>query len=914
MSRRLPTGGSRIDRSRPITLTVDGQEVAAYQGDTVASAMLAADLPVLARGIYTGRPRGVGGLDSEESSAFVQVLTGGGEPMVPATTLEVCDGLAVQRLAGRGWLPPERDDTRYDLSHQHCEVAVVGGGIAGLRATLEAAAEGGRVLVCDDGPVLGGRADLVPTSAAAEATELVARLAEHRGVRVLTRSTVIGSYGHGRLAAVEKRWDHVDPAEAPTGSRRRLHHIQADRVVLATGSQERPIAFADNDRPGIMLAGAAAGYAARYGVLAGDRAVVWTAHDGGLWAALDLVDAGAEVVAVLDVRERLAPQPAAGLRARGVEVHTGAQVTGTDGDTASGSGRLRQVHTTAGSFEVDLLAVSGGRNPALALLSHPGGRTRWSAEVAGFVADVSAPTLRDRETVVGAASGDPGWAPCGRVTRTPPAAFFCAATDRPEDVFLDPHRDATLADLHRAHAAGLTSVEHVKRFTTIGTGADQARSHGILTVGVLAQVLGAPVGEVGTTSARPPTVPVPFAVLAGRARGALSDPVRVSAVHERVRAAPMEDVGQWKRPRFFPAPGEGMDEAVAREVQAVRTAVGTMDASTLGKIDLRGPDVGVLLDQVYTNLMSSLAVGRARYGVMCGADGMVVDDGTVTRLAPDHWLLTTTTGNAAEVLDALEEWLQTEWTELDVSLTSVTDHWSVVALAGPLSRDVMTTLAPQEDWSVEAFGFMRCREAQLAQMPARITRISFSGELAFELAVPSWCGVALWDAVRAAGEPHGITPYGTETMHVLRAEKGYPIVGQETDGTVTPHDLGLAWAVSRRKRDFVGCRSLQRPEGQRPDRRQLVGLVPLDGSTGIVEGSQLVERGADLTAPPVPMVGHVTSAYPTGHTGRPFALALLTGGRDRVGDVLDAVDDRVPVAVRVTGPVHYDPEGARRDG
>jgi sarcosine oxidase subunit alpha len=409
-------------------------------------------------------------------------------------------------------------------------------------------------------------------------------------------------------------------------------------------------------------------------------------------------------------------------------------------------------------------------------------------------------------------------------------------------------------------------------------------------------------------------VPVGFALLAGRNRGELSDPVRVTPIHDRVAHAPMEDVGQWKRPWYFPRDGEDQHAAVARECRAVRTGVGMMDASTLGKILLQGPDVGVLLDRVYTNLFSTLKVGKVRYGVMCGPDGMVLDDGTTARLAEEEWLMSTTTGNAAAVFDTLEEWLQTEWPDLDVTLTSVTDQWAVVAVAGPRSRDVLAALAPSLDCSVEGFGFMDVREATVAGLPARIMRISFSGELAYEVSVPGWYGAALWDAIAAAGEPFGITPYGTETMHVLRAEKGFPIVGQDTDGTVTPHDLGMSWVVSRKKDDFIGKRSLARDDAQRPDRRHLVGLVPLDGATPLVEGAQLVAHGADLGAVPVPMAGHVTSAYRSGHDGRPFALALLDGGRDRVGEVLDAVDARAPVPVRVTGPVSYDEEGARRDG
>ncbi|MFY0405965.1 2Fe-2S iron-sulfur cluster-binding protein [Solicola sp. PLA-1-18] len=900
MSRRLPSGGTRIDRSRPVTISIDGQDVPAFAGDTLASALLGADVRLVSAGIYTGRPRGVMGVGAEESNAFVQVTSGPGEPMVRATELEVHDGLSVERIAGRGWLPEGIDHTRYDKVWAHCEVLVVGGGEAGVTAALEAAARGVRVVLCDDRPALTDP----------RAGELVAL----PDVRVLTRTTVVGAHDHHHLVAVERRTDHLGDDAPPDVARRRLWHVKAAEVVLATGTQERPLVFPDNDRPGVMLAGAAATYVRRYGVLPGERGVVWVAHDDGLADAVALADAGVELLAVADVRTDVTPALADALAERGVPLVLGAEVVGTDGDD---DGFLARVHLRGPdgvtTHDADLLAVSGGLNPAVQLWSQAGGKLSWSSEAAGFVPAAAPPDSAYPLSVVGSAlTGASG-------AVTPPATWFCGEIDGAdaEHVYLDPQRDATLADVRHAHLAGLTSVEHVKRFTTIGTASDQGRGFGVLTVGVLAQVLGRPITEVGTTTYRPPYTPLPFGLLAGRDRGALSDPVRVTAMHDRHLAAggPLEDVGQWKRPWYFPQRGESMHDAVLRECRAVREDVGMMDASTLGKIVCHGADVGEMLDRVYTGLMSSLKVGKVRYGVMCGPDGMVVDDGTVARLSDDEWLVTTTTGNAASVLDSLEEWQQTEWPHLDARFTSVTEQWAVVALAGPRSREVLAGLAPDLDVSNEGFGFMEWHDASVAGLPVRVMRISFSGELAYELHVPAAWGGALWDAVAAAG---GVTPYGTETMHVLRAEKGYPIVGQDTDGTVTPVDLGMAWAISPKKvregRDFVGARSLVRDEANRPDRRHLVGLVPVDGSTAIAEGSQLVDAGADLAAVPVPMHGHVTSAYASVALGTPFALALLDGGRDRLGEELDAVDLRVPVRVRVTEPVPYDPEGARRDG
>jgi sarcosine oxidase subunit alpha len=481
--------------------------------------------------------------------------------------------------------------------------------------------------------------------------------------------------------------------------------------------------------------------------------------------------------------------------------------------------------------------------------------------------------------------------------------------------FVDLQRDGTVADVLRATGAGLRSVEHVKRYTTIGTAQDQGKTSGVLTAAVVADALRVALAEVGTTTYRPPYVPLAFAALAGRDRGALHDPVRVTSLHSwhEEHGALFENVGQWKRPWYFPRPGEDMEEAVLRECAAARTSVGIMDMSTLGKIDVQGADAAEFLDRLYTNLISSLKVGSIRYGLMCRADGMVFDDGTVHRLAEDRFFVTTTTGNASAVLDWMEEWLQTEWPELRVRLTSVTDHWATIALVGPLSRQVMGSVAPGLALGRDEFPFMTWREATVAGVPARVARVSFSGELAYEVNVVSWAAPAVWEALVSAGAACGITPYGTETMHVLRAEKGYIIVGQDTDGTVTPQDLGMDWAVSKKKPDFIGKRSLARADTSRPDRKQFVGLLPQDPQELIPEGAQIVE-GPELGEVPVSMRGHVTSSYRSAALGRTFALALVERGLERMWETLHAFTGDGVVPVTVTGSVLYDPEGARRDG
>jgi sarcosine oxidase subunit alpha len=642
--------------------------------------------------------------------------------------------------------------------------------------------------------------------------------------------------------------------------------------------------------------------------------------------------------------------------ATGVRVLTGSTVVDTAGPGRLTGVTVQGIDTDGGltgvaeTFTCDLLAVSGGWSPVVHLHSQRQGRLRWDEDLAAFVPDG---TVRDQRIAgsangtygldacvaegaragaraatdagfpvpvppepAAAESGNPGavralWLVPGRDGTTEPGAW--------DTHFVDHQRDVTVADVLRSTGAGMRSVEHVKRYTSLGTANDQGKTSGVNAIGVIAEVLGgASPGEVGTTAYRAPYTPVAFAALAGRERGDLFDPVRTTSIHSGHLAlgAEFENVGQWKRPRYYPLPDEDMDAAVTRECRAAREGVAFMDASTLGKIEVWGRDAGEFLGRVYTNAFRKLPVGSARYGVMCKADGMIFDDGVTLRIEDDRYFMTTTTGGAAAVLDWLEEWLQTEWPGLDVHCTSVTEQWATVAVVGPRARDVVARLTPDLDLSNEAFPFMTFRETTLASgIPARVCRISFSGELAYEINVSAWYGLALWEQIHAAGRPYGITPYGTETMHVLRAEKGYIIVGQDTDGTVTPQDAGMSWVVSKRK-EFIGRRSHARADTVRTDRKHLVGLLPTDRRTRLPEGSQIIAPDVPVTPAdgPVPLLGHVTSSYRSQALGRPFALALVADGRNRIGDTLLAPvgDDLVPVLV--ADPVLYDPEGTRRDG
>lgn len=865
--------------------TFDGSPMLGEPGDTLAAALLRNGVKVVGRSVELGRPRGVFTAGSEEPNALVRV---GADPMLAATTVELYDGLEAWSLRGKGRVDLDAvDERRCDKGYLHGDVLVVGGGPAGLAAAVAAGRDGARVILLDEQPRLGG--DLLNSRVlldGAPALDWVDGL-DLPG-RVLTRTTAVGYYDHNYVVAVERR-----------SRGERLWHIRARRVVLATGAHERSLAFPGNDRPGVMLASAARAYANRYGVAPWRRAVVFACADSGYEAARDLAAAGVEIVAVVDPR-----------------VEASQVVTGTTGDA---DGVLTGVQVGSTHYEADLLAVAGGWNPAVHLFSQSQGRVRFEEDLQAFVPGTSAQAERSagacrglygtREAIAdGYAAGAAGHGlrvpDCDESPLRPPAALWTVEgpTDEPaEPAFADLHRDVTVADLARAARTGMRSVEHVKRYTTAGTGADQGKTSGAVVVGVMSALLGAAPGQMGTTTFRPPYTPVSFATLAGRDRGALSDPVRTTAMHDAhvARGAVFEDVGQWKRPWYFPQDGEPMEAAVRRECHAARTSVAAMDASTLGKIDIRGADAGAFLDRIYTNMYSTLAVGACRYGLMCGADGMVIDDGTTTRLAEDHFLMTTTTGNAAAVLDWLEEWHQTEWPDLDVSFTSVTDHWATVAVAGPRAREVVGAVAPE----ALDLAFMRYAATGVLGVPGRVFRISFSGELAYEVNVPWAYGRALWEAVLELGA----VPYGTETMHVLRAEKGFAIVGQETDGTVTPQDLGMSWIVSRRKPDYVGKRSHARPDTVRSGRKRLVGVLPDDPAAFVDEGAQLVAPGGSP-----PMLGHVTSSYDSAALGRTFGLALVKDVEP--GDRLTAVSGGLAQPVTVVEPVFYDPENARRDG
>lgn len=951
-----------IDVRKPRTLTVGDREYSAAAGDTVASALLANGRIRIGDSLYLGRPRGILSAGVTEPNALVHVHSRGAghaaESMLQATTVEVTDGLRVETLSGLGSLDPDQDQAYYDHKHVHTDVLVVGAGPAGLTAAREASRSGARVILLDEQSQAGGsllaerHATIDSVPAKQWSDSVISELGKLPDSSYLPRTTAIGNYDANYIVAVERRTDHAAELPADGVSRERVWHIRAAQVVLATGAHERHIVFENNDRPGIMLAGAMRTYLNRYGVLVRDRAVIATTNDSAYDAALDLLDAGAEILAVVDSRPELSSK-AKQVQERGVRILTSSVVADTE---ASGNGYLSSVRTAGidddgaltGQSEVldtDALAVSGGWSPVIHLHTQRQGELQWHTGIDAYVPAGTVPGQRtvgsanghlDLRTALaegarsGAsaaeASGFPHNAaePDAEAEESGPLrtvwvvpSLHGSEAEAYRNHFVDLQRDQTVTDVLRSTGAGMSSVQHVKRYTSISTAHDQGKTSALALIGVIAFALGKqnPSG-IGLTLYRPPYTPVSFAALAGRRQGQLFDPARVTAIHDWhvEHGAKFEDVGQWKRPWYYPQEGEDMDAAVLRECAAVRDSVGFQDVTTLGKIELRGADAGEFLNRIYTNAFKNLAPGKARYGLQVTADGMIFDDGVTFRLDEERFLMTTTSSGAAKVLDWLEEWLQTEWPELDVVCTSVTEQYATVAVAGPKSGAVIAKLAPDLDVSQESFEFMGFREHTLASgIPARICRVSFSGELAFEINVAAWYGLKLWEDVAQAGEEFGITPYGTETMHVLRAEKGLIIVGQDTDGTVTPQDAGMDWAVSKKK-DFIGKRSYSRRDNLRADRKHLVSVLPADPELRLAEGAQLISPDTDVSQQPTPMEGWVTSSYRSAALGRTFGLALITRGRERIGETLRSPVDGELVDVLIQPTALFDPEGNRRNG
>ncbi len=967
--------GGRIDRGAPLHFRFDGRAYEGYQGDTLASALLANGVRTLARSFKYHRPRGVLSAGSEEPTALVQL---GADPAttvpnVRATELELYDGLeafpqncwpalgrdvgvlndalarflpagfyyktfmgppgswmrfegAIRAAAGMGRCPTAPDPDRYEHVNRHCEVLVVGGGAAGLVAARAAARAGARVILAEEtgelgGGLLAGAPDAVALDgrpAWAWLADVEAELRALAEVTVLTRTTATGWYDRNWVTLAEVPQEHLPPAARdPRLPRERLWRVRAGNVILTTGALERPLLFHANDRPGVMLAGAVRTYLHRFGVAPGRRAVVATNNNDAWRTAFDLREAGVEIAAIVDSRAR----PDERLRARaaelGLPVRAGAAVVGARGRSrVRGAAIARTDGGAAEEVRCDLLVVSGGWAPNRALYAQstraivwdddlqafrpqPNGARAWFAGGAAGTFDLAA-SLGEAAAAGAAAAG--GAAPAPPSVRDEGVAYALAPAPQPNGgrVFVDLQNDVTTKDIQLAAREGYRSVEHAKRYTTLGMGTDQGKTSGLNGVATLAAALDRTVPEVGVTTFRPPYKPVSFGAVAGQHTGELFHPRRTTAMHEaHVEAgAIFELVGDWLRPRVYPRSGERFDEALMRECRAARTACAVLDASTLGKIDVKGPDARAFLNRIYTNAWLKLPPGRCRYGLMCNEDGMVFDDGVTACLADDHFHMTTTTGGAAGVLAWLEEYLQTEWPQLRVYLSSVTEQWAVASICGPASPQLAAELFDDIDADPQAFPFMSHAGGHIDGVPVRVFRVSFTGEITYEINVPARYGAWLWRTVLERGARYGITPYGTEGMHLLRAEVGFIIAGQDTDGTVTPIDLGMRWAV-KNSADFVGRRSLFRSDTARADRRQLVGLLTDDPAAVLTEGAQIIAAPAERN-PRTPMIGHVTSSYYSPNLDRSIALALIAGGRDRLGETVHvARKGAAPIPARI---------------
>ncbi|HEX7821635.1 MAG TPA: 2Fe-2S iron-sulfur cluster-binding protein [Sphingobium sp.] len=958
--------GRSIDSLRPLRFTFDGKVYQGFAGDTLASALLANGVDLVARSFKYHRPRGIAAFGADEPNAVVRVGEGPrAEPNLKATQVMLIDGLAafsqnrfpslrfdlgaindliapllpagfyyktfmwprrawplyekwIRRAAGMGRAPDGADPDGYESRHTHTDLLVIGGGIAGLAAADSAAQAGRRVIVINDAAFFGGVMSTEPVeglSHKAWVASVLSRLAANPAVTLMPRTIATGYYDDGLVMALE---DVASP-----GPRLRRHLIVGEQIVLATGAFERPLLFANNDRPGVMLAESAHRYLVEHGVAAGRRAVLYANHDRAYAAALALHEAGVAICAVIDQRDAIPELLRAALEGAGIQLHAGGRVVNVRGrkrvtaaviETAQAGGPI--------TLACDLLLTSGGYSPATQLFTHTTGRLRWDEARDAFLPVTGSSPL----IAIGAGAGEWGATDCvaagrlvgaGQPSPEPRAITPMAKPVLPESdkAFVDPQNDVTTGSIRLAAREGYRRIEHAKRYTTLGMGTDQGRIAGLNGVAVLAQANGGTTGATGNSRPRPPFSPVSFGAMTGPFTGELLLPARTTPLDDwhQAHGATMANVGAWRRPQLYPRCGESQLAALIREASTVRRAVGIIDVGTLGKIDLQGPDVGRLLDFTYINGFSKLKPGACRYGVMLREDGIVLDDGTVTRLSEEHWFMTTGTGNAERVLAQLERVRQIDMPDLDVTITLVTDHWGAMAVAGPHARQMLQAMAPDFDCGNDSLPFMHMAEGHLAGIACRVLRVSFSGELAYEIYTVASCAPAMWEALLAAGEPFGIAPYGTEAMMTLRIEKGLFVPGFEADGRTLPDDLGVARMVSKTK-DFIGRRSLRREAFVAPGRRQMVGIMTVDPAAEIPRGAQITgDRPGEGTTP---MLGPVTSMAFSPELDRWIALALVVDGRSRIGTTAFAAAplDRITVPVTICDPVFIDPEGTRLRG
>ena len=959
--------GGQIDRSQTLRFTFDGAPYQGHAGDTLASALLANGVRLMGRSFKYHRPRGPISAGSEEPNAIVELRSGARrEPNTRATVAELFDGLQAQsqnrwpglrfdalaindllspffaagfyyktfmwpkafweklyepiirRAAGLGALSGEADPDAYDKGFLHCDLLIIGAGPAGLSAALTAGRSGARVILADEDFRMGGRLNaerfaLGDQSGADWAAGAVAELASLPNVRLMARTTVLGAYDHGIYSALERISDHL--AVSPAGKPRQiLWRIYSQRAILCAGATERPIAFENNDRPGIMMAGAVRAFANRWAATPGQTIAVFTNNDDGLRTAADLTAKGVTVAAVIDSRK-------------------GETVTDSRGRLGLREVTVRDAQGRTRKVACDALAVSGGWNPNVQLTCHQRNRPVWDDRLHAFVPSDLPPAM----SVAGAANGDfsthaalttgaaaavSALADLGFTAQTAPLPQAEDAPVNLQPLWYVPHKkgrawvdqqnDVTVKDIKLAHQENFTSVEHLKRYTTLGMATDQGKTSNVTGLAVMAELTGKTVPQTGTTIYRPPYTPVPIGAYAGRSAGKDFRPTRLTPSHKWAteQGAVFVEVGMWLRAQWFPRAGEThWRQSVDREVLATRKAVGICDVTTLGKVDVQGTDASEFLNRIYANPFAKLAVGRVRYGLMLREDGMVMDDGTAARLADDHYVVTTTTANAVGVYRHMEFCRQCLWPELDVQVISTTEAWAQFSVAGPNARALLAQVVDQ-DISNEAFPYMACGPITVCGgLRARLFRISFSGELAYEIAVPTRYGDALIRKMAGLAESMGGCVYGTEALGVMRIEKGH-VAGNELNGTTTALNLGMAGMVNKRK-DAIGSVLSEREGLNQPDALCVMGFKPVNPADPLAAGSHFI--GKDAVANARNDQGYMTSVCYSPHVGSSIALGFLKNGSNRKGEVLRAVNPlkNTEVLVEVVSPHFVDPEGER---